>query len=128
VEELTRDIDPLSLRIDQRLTHDDQLFLRFGTFDANDLQPFGTGALQETLVPGFGRTLTTSTRNLSFNHTHVFGRSVMNEVRFGWMRVEGEQASLNRGMDFADETGLLGVTRDPREKQHEPRRHLPARP
>ena len=57
VEESTRDIDQFSVRVDHRLTSADQVFARFSTFDADELQPFGTSALQETLVPGFGRTL-----------------------------------------------------------------------
>ena len=60
VEESTRDIDQFSVRIDHRLTSADQVFARFSTFDADELQPFGTSALQETLVPGFGRTLGTA--------------------------------------------------------------------
>ena len=33
--------------LDHRLTNSDQLFARFSTFDADELQPFGTSALQE---------------------------------------------------------------------------------
>ncbi len=73
VEEQDRDLDQFSVRLDHRLTGHDQLFARFSTFDADELQPFGTSALQETLVPGFGRSLTTKTRNLVASHTHVFG-------------------------------------------------------
>ena len=40
---------------------------------------------------------------------------MLNEVRFGWMDVEGGQLSLNRGVDFAGRVGLLGVTRDARD-------------
>jgi hypothetical protein len=115
VEESTRNIDQFSIRLDHRLTDSDQLFGRFSTFDATDLQPFGTSALQEALVPGFGRTLTTRTRNLVASHTHVFGRSLLNEVRFGWMTVKGGQLSLNRGNPFASQIGLRGVTTDPRD-------------
>jgi hypothetical protein len=115
VEESTRDIDQLSLRIDHRLGNSDQVFIRFSTFDADDLQPFGTSALQEALVPGFGRTLTTKTRNIAASHTHLLGADKLNEFRFGWMTVEGGQGSLNRGVDFAAQTGLLGVTSDPRD-------------
>ena len=64
--------------------------------------------LQETLVPGFGRSLTTRTRNLVASHTHVFGSSLLNEVRFGWMTVEGGQLSANRGTDFAGPVGVAG--------------------
>jgi len=115
VEQLTRDIDQFSLRLDHRLTDVDQLMARFSTFDAHEVQPFGTSALQETLVPGFGRTLGTKTRNLTVSHTRIFGTSRLNEFRFGWMTVEGGQASLNRGVDFAGGVGLQGVTRDVRD-------------
>ncbi|OFW27526.1 MAG: hypothetical protein A3H97_22200 [Acidobacteria bacterium RIFCSPLOWO2_02_FULL_65_29] len=115
VERLTRHIDQVSLRVDHRLTGADQVFARFSTFDADEIQPFGTSALQEALVPGFGRSLTTTTRNLMVSHTHVFGASILNELRVGWMSVKGGQASLNQRTDFAGAVGLLGVTRDPRD-------------
>lgn len=110
-----KDVDQISLRIDHRLTSGDQLFARFSTFDAGEIQPFGTSSLQETLVPGFGRDVRTRARNLGVSHTRVFGRSVVNELRFGWMRVAGGQVSENRGVDFARRIGLLGVTTDPRD-------------
>ncbi|MGE3509536.1 MAG: carboxypeptidase regulatory-like domain-containing protein [Vicinamibacterales bacterium] len=115
VEPSTRDLHQASIRVDHRLGDADQLFARFSTFDAEDLQPYGTGALQESLVPGFGRDLTTHTRNLVVSHTHVFGRSLLNEIRFGWMRVTGGQVGLNEANDFASRVGLLGVTTDPRD-------------
>ena len=108
-------VDQISLRLDRRLATADQLFARFSTFDASDRQPFGTGSLQETLVPGFGRTVKTSARNIGVSHTHVFGSKVMNELRAGWLRVTGGQVSANRGVDFAGQVGLQGVTRDPRD-------------
>ncbi len=93
----------------------DQIFGRFSTFDADETQPFGASVLQEALVPGFGRSLTTRTRNLAASHTHVLSPSVLNEVRFGWMHVSGGQVSLNQGNDFAGRVGLQGVTADPRD-------------
>ena len=36
-------------------------------------------------------------------------------ARHGWLRVRGGQKSLNRGVDFAGQVGLLGVTTDPRD-------------
>ena len=104
-----------ALRLDHQLTASDQLFARFSTFDAEETQPFGTSALQETLVPGFGRSLTTRTRNLVASHTHTFGTSLLNELRVGWMTVGGGQISRNRGNTFAADVGLLGVTTDPRD-------------
>ncbi len=115
VEEQDRQNDQFSLRLDHRLTGDDTLFARFSTFDAEETQPFGTSVLQETLVPGFGRNLNTRTRNLAASYLRVFGGSLLNEFRFGWMSVGGGQVSVNRGVDFAGEVGLQGVTRDPRD-------------
>jgi hypothetical protein len=114
VEEQDRDLNQFSLRLDHQLTSSDQLLARFSTFDADETQPFGTSVLQETLVPGFGRSLTTRTRNLVASHTHVFGTS-LNEVRLGWMKVDGGQISRNRGNTFAQQVGLLGVTTDQRD-------------
>jgi hypothetical protein len=110
-----RDINQVSVRIDHMLGGSDQIFGRFSTFDAEETQPFGTSALQEALTPGFGRSLTTTTRNLVLSHTHILSPSALNEIRFGWMRVAGGQASLNRGVDFAGAVGLAGVTGDPRD-------------
>lgn len=115
VEQQDREVDQVSLRIDHRLGSASQLVGRFSTFDADELQPFGASALQEALVPGFGRSLATRTRNLMLSHTHVFGTALLNELRFGWMSVAGGQTSMNRGVDFAGDVGLLGVTRDARD-------------
>jgi hypothetical protein len=110
-----KDIDQFSVRLDARLRSGHQAFARFSTFDAEEVQPFGTSTLQEVLLPGFGRTLTTTTRNLAASYTHVIGNSAVHEVRAGWMSVSGGQTSENRGVDFADAVGLQGVTSDPRD-------------
>jgi hypothetical protein len=115
VEEQGRDLNQFSVRVDHRLTASDQLFARFSTFDADETQPFGTSALQEALVPGFGRSLTTTTRNLAASHTHTLGTKAVNELRVGWMTVRGGQYSVNRGNTFAEDVGLLGVTSDSRD-------------
>ena len=114
-EALTKDVNQMSVRLDHRLTNSDQVFARFSTFGADESQPFGTSVLSESIVPGFGRTLDTKTKNLVVSHTHVIGNSKMNEVRVGWMAVKGGQHSVNQGVNFAGATGLLGVTTDPRD-------------
>ena len=115
VEEQDRHLDQISVRFDHQLTASDNLLARFSTFDAEEIQPFGTSALQEALVPGFGRSLTTRTRNAVLSHTRIFGTGMLHEARFGWMVVDGGQVSPNRGNPFAQEVGLLGVTTDPRD-------------
>ncbi len=104
-----------SVRVDHRLNNTNQLFVRFSSFDATEIQPFGTSVQQEALVPGFGRNLDTIARNLGVSHTRTFGTSMLNEIRFGYMSVRGGQASLNAGVDFAGQVGLEGVSRNPRD-------------
>ena len=115
VERQITDLDQFSLRVDHRISAGDHVFVRLSTFDADEVQPFGTGELNETLVPGFGRRVTTRSRNLGVSYTHIFSRSVLNEFRFGWLDVSGGQVSENQGVDFASQVGLLGVTSDPRD-------------
>ena len=111
----TRDVNQFSLRVDSQLFTGHQFFARFSTFDADEFQPFGTSSLQESLLPGFGRFLNTTTRNAMASYSHVLGTSAVHEIRVGWMQVSGGQVSENRGNDFAGSVGLQGVTRDPRD-------------
>ncbi len=115
VETLDRQADQFSARVDHRFGPSDRMFVRYSSFDAYDVQPFGTSVQQESLVPGFGRTLGTRAHNIGSSYTHTFGTTMLNELRVGWMSVDGGQASLNRGVDFAGLVGLQGVTRDPRD-------------
>jgi Carboxypeptidase regulatory-like domain/TonB dependent receptor len=107
--------DQFSVRVDHRLSDEDRLFGRFTTYDVSDDQPFGTSSLNETLVPGFGRIVTTRSRNLALGSTHVFGPHWVNELRAGFLTAGGGQVSPNQGVNFAGATGLQGVSTDPRD-------------
>jgi hypothetical protein len=115
IEEQQRDRDAFSVRLDHRVTASGHLFARFSTFDADEVQPFGTSALQETLVPGFGRRVNTRARNVAASLTQVLSQSWMNELRIGWMTAAGGQTNQNQGVGFASQVGLQGVTTDPRD-------------
>ena len=108
-------MDQFSLRLDHRLPGGNTLYGRFTTYAVSDAQPFGTSSLSETLVPGFGRTVTTRSRNLALGYTHAFRSSWLNEVRFGYLSATGGQVSPNQGVDFAGVAGLQGVTANPRD-------------
>jgi hypothetical protein len=108
-------MDEFTGRIDHRFSANDNFFGRFTSYRIRDEQPFGTSQLNETLVPGFGRTVTTKSRNLALSYTHAFGASLLNEVRYGWLSVSGGQVSPNQGTNFGATTGLLGVTQDARD-------------
>jgi Carboxypeptidase regulatory-like domain/TonB-dependent Receptor Plug Domain len=106
-------INQYDARIDHTFSSSDSIFVRGSIFDDNEFDPFGLGALNETLLPGFGYDLRTHTDNLSATWNHIFSTSWMNEVRFGWMWVGGGQISPNAGTNFAAQTGLQGVSSNP---------------
>jgi carboxypeptidase family protein len=106
-------MDQFTIRIDHRVTPRDTIFGRFTNFLVSDTQPFGTSALSETLVPGFGRIVTTTARNLALSYTRTIGDSTLNELRLGWLTASGGQQSPNAGTNFAATSGLQGVTTTP---------------
>jgi hypothetical protein len=115
VDQQVNSMNQFSLRLDHRLTANDSLYGRLTTYRVRDDQPFGTSQLNETLVPGFGRSVTTESTNVAVGHTHVFGGRVLNEIRFGYLGAAGGQVSPNAGLDFSASSRLQGVTADPRD-------------
>jgi len=91
----------------------DTSYFRASIFDAREVDPFGSSVLQESLPPGFGRTLSTHAINGVAGWSHVFSTNLLNESRFGFLTVAGGQTSPNAGNNFAAETGLLDVTINP---------------
>ncbi|MFN7916918.1 MAG: TonB-dependent receptor [Vicinamibacterales bacterium] len=104
-----------SLRLDDAPGPNERLYARLTTFRVRETQPFGTSALNEALVPGFGRILTTRSENAALGYTHTFSPRLLNELRAGYLHAAGGQESVNRGVDFALLSGLQGVTSDPRD-------------
>jgi hypothetical protein len=102
-------------RLDHQLSSKDNLYLRTSLFDARQFDPFGSGVLQESLLPGFGRNLSTHAVNGAIGWTRAFSPIWLNELRFGFLTTGGGQSSPNAGIPFAAQTGLQGVTSDPRD-------------
>jgi hypothetical protein len=103
----------VSGRLDHQFSPSDTSFARFSLFDARQFDPFGSGVLQESLLPGFGRFLSTHSLNGVAGWTHVFSSEFLNEARFSFLTVAGGQTSLNAGNTFASRSGLQGVTANP---------------
>jgi hypothetical protein len=106
-------INQYDARIDHTFRSSDSVFVRGSIFDDNEFDPFGLGAINETLLPGFGYNLRTHTDNLAATWNHVISPSWLNEARFGWLWVGGGQVSPNAGSNFASATGLQGVSANP---------------
>ncbi len=106
---LQNDNNQVAVRVDRHLSGKDSLFARFYQADFDTFQPFGSSLLNETLVPGFGYSLTTRTKNVAIGETHVFTPKVVSESRFGFLRVSGGQQSQNQGTNFALRNGIQGI-------------------
>jgi hypothetical protein len=100
-------------KLDHQFSANDTAYARVSLFDARQFDPFGSGVLQESLLPGFGRNLSTHSLNGVAGWTHVFSPEILNEARFSFLTVAGGQASPNAGDQFAALTGLQGVTTNP---------------
>jgi len=107
------DTNQYNARLDHQLSLKDNAFARVSIFDAHQLDPFGSSVLNEALLPGFGRTLRTHSVNLAVGETHTFSATLVNELRFGWLRVSGGQGDPNAGNPFASQVALLGTTQNP---------------
>ena len=100
-------------RMDHHFGASDTFLARYTHSDSETFRPFGSSDLNETLVPGFGTTIATYTKNLALSHTHIFSPTVIHDLRFGVLRVSGGQRLENQGTNFAAANGLLGVYTDP---------------
>lgn len=107
------DSNSYNARLDQRISSADYVFARVSVFDAHEIDPYGSTILNEAQLPAFGRTLNTHTVNLSIGETHTFSTNLLNEFRFGWLRVSGGQGDPNAGNPFATTYGLKGTTTSP---------------
>ncbi len=110
IDKQTNDNNQYNARIDHQFSLSDTAYARGSVFTANEFDPFGSSVLNEALLPGFGRNLTTHSANASVGEIHVFSPSVQNEFRFGFLRVSGGQADPNAGNPLASEYGLQGTT------------------
>jgi hypothetical protein len=109
------DANNYSARLDHQFSSSDNAYARFSLFDARQFDPFGSGVLQEALLPGFGRNLSTHALNGVIGSTHLFTPYLLHEARFAFLTVVGGQTSPNAGNPFASRTGLRGVTTDPQD-------------
>ena len=107
--ELQNNYDKGTARVDHQLCRNDNLFGRLYHAGFDTFQPFGSSQLNETLVPGFGYSLTTRTTNVALGETHIFNPRIISEFRLAYLRVAGGQQSQNQGFDFAGRNGIGGI-------------------
>ena len=112
VDKQTNDNNQYNARIDHRVLVRDTAYVRASVFNANEFDPFGSSVLNEALLPGFGRNLTTHSVNAVGWRNACFS-AAPERVRFGFLRVSGGQSDPNAGTPFAAQYGLQGTTTNP---------------
>ena len=72
IDRQTNDNNQYNARIDHQFSPIDSAYARASVFTANEFDPFGSSVLNEALLPGFGRNLTTHSVNASAGEAHTF--------------------------------------------------------
>ena len=105
--------DSYNAKLDGTLTSKDYASIFGDIFDARESDPYGSAVLNEAQLPAFGRILRTHTIDLALDESHTFSAAIMNDFRFGWLRVSGGQQDPNAGNQFAGRYGIAGTTSNP---------------
>jgi hypothetical protein len=108
----SNDNSQFTTRLDHTLSPKGTFYGRYSHSNSNTFRPFGSSDLNEVLVPGFGTSISTYTRNLAVSHTRVYSPGFVQDVRFGYLNVSGGQRLENQGNGFAQAAGLGGVSAD----------------
>ncbi len=109
----TNDISQFAVKLDHTLSPSDTLYARYSRAQFGNFLPFGSSALNQSLIPGFGTYLNTLSSNGVIGHTHVFSPNWLHDLRIGFLRADGGQSLQNQGVPFAQQAGLSGVSTDP---------------
>jgi Carboxypeptidase regulatory-like domain len=110
---LIQNNDQYSTKVDGALTPNDYAFVFGIFFDAQEHDPYGSAVLNEAQLPAFGRLLRTHTIDVTAGESHTFSSGIMNDFRFGWLRVSGGQQDPSAGNPFASVNGIQGTTANP---------------
>ncbi len=95
----------VAVRGDQKLTSRDQIFGRFQVSHLNSPAP----SLFTSSILSADSTITTDAKGVVVNNTHTFSPSLVNETRFGWMRLDWRQVPSLAGQDINSQVGIKGV-------------------
>lgn len=95
------DSDQGNLRVDQRLGANDTIF---GRYSINNLSAFNPGAF-----PDQGAyTQELRTQNAVISETHLFGPTVLNELRLGYARLKNSNLPIGLGTNYTEKAGING--------------------
>jgi hypothetical protein len=106
------DRDQYNVRLDHRISADDQVFARLTAANFVGIEPLGpTLGASPYNPPNLPTTQKAFSRNLAVGWTHIMGGNRLNEFRFGYNRANMPREQ--RGADFYGMFGIPGSNRDP---------------
>ena len=100
------------IRVDHRFSDKDNFFARFSYED----QPIFTPGPFTNELDGGGFTAgnqDNSYRSLALSEVHTFSGTLVNELRFGYNRINSHRFQPNSNTDVSGQLGLLGVPFEP---------------
>ena len=114
--ERTQNSGTADFRVDHRFSDNNTLFARYSY---NNVDTFTPGALPEVngIQPGgnngqFPGPNTTKAHGLQTNFLHIYGPSLVSEMRVGYMQGDIESLPLNYGKNLGNEFGLKNANID----------------
>lgn len=106
---LNTDDNRIAGRIDQKLTNKDSLFVRYQY--QHQFQP-GIGIFSGTILTG-DTNVSADAQGVVASWTHLFNANLVNEVRFGWTRLNWLGVPVNVGQTTNQQVGIDGVPINP---------------
>ena len=98
------DTAKFDVRLDQRLGEGGLLSGRYSFADRDLFEPYATGS--PSRIPGYGNNVAERGQNLMIGETHTLGPRWINEVRFGYNRVDNVTHHQNIGRSVNQTVGL----------------------
>lgn len=103
-------LSQFSVRIDHHFSDHDDLYVTYQYADSAEFYPLSNPLCSARDVPGFGCDETQRTQHAVTNWTHLFGASLINEVRIGYSRFGFYRLQEDRDQDIVQRLGIVGLT------------------
>ena len=114
----TQDADTADLRVDHRFNASNSLFARYSFNNVKTFTPAACPATADGIQPGCGGGLAfpgpnvTKAHGVQTNYVHIFGPSLVSEVKAGYLNLDIQSLPLNYGTNLSTALGLPGVNFD----------------
>ena len=110
---LDDDFNQYTGRIDHRFNDSDSLFGRYSFYDENRFNTFDPFCAGSHNLPGYGCNTLNGGQGFLLGEIHLFGTTMVNELRLGFNRTRGGIFQQDQNTDASTQLGILGTSRNP---------------